>query len=98
MNIINRAPEIAGLPSIKYVVIAYGESDFPIVRLVWNDDGLVNAILTCIYGDHSVVADDEREEYQKTVDDPDEWVMGDGRNKLEITFEVGGIDVWRLTE
>jgi len=82
----------------KYIVIGYGESDIPVSNLVESDAELLDAILSCIYSNPADVADDERAEYQQTIDDPDEWCRGDGRNKLEITFEIGGIDVWRIAE
>lgn len=88
---------------VKYIVIGYGESDIPVARFAMFDDGLpmsesglVDAVLECIYGDASIVADDERQDYIDLLEDKDNWCEGDGRNKLEIRFEIGGVDVWRV--
>ncbi|QRE00447.1 hypothetical protein [Burkholderia phage BCSR52] len=89
--------------NIKYIVIGYGEGDVPVARFAMFDDGLpmsesglVDAVLECIYGDASIVADDERQDYIDLLSDEDNWCEGDGRNKLEIRFEIGGVDVWRI--
>ncbi|ABL96774.1 hypothetical protein BcepF1.043 [Burkholderia phage BcepF1] len=83
-------------PAIKWTLIAYGESDFPQCRLVFENGDLLREILSLIYTNPDEADSDYVDSIRRQLDDPDEWFCASGGNKLEIRFEIGGIDVWRL--
>ncbi|MEX3764500.1 hypothetical protein [Paraburkholderia phenoliruptrix] len=76
----------------RYIVIGYGESDYPQAAFVHERDGLLDAVLGMMFV-HPADADDEiREDYRKDLTDSDEWSEGIWRTE----FEIGGIVVYDL--
>ncbi|MEY8173999.1 Lar family restriction alleviation protein [Burkholderia multivorans] len=72
----------------QFIVIGHGESDIPEAKIVARRADVLDAVLSMIYG--GPCPDDAmRAEYASMLGDWD----GDHWN---VTFEIGGIDVWRV--
>lgn len=75
--------------SERFIVIGHGESDIPEAKIVARRADVLDAVLSMIYG--GPCPDDAmRAEYASMLGDWD----GDHWN---VTFEIGGIDVWRVS-
>ncbi|KWK75752.1 hypothetical protein [Burkholderia ubonensis] len=73
----------------RFIVISHGESDIPVAKIVARRADVLDAVLSMIYG--GPCPDDAmRDEYASMLGDWD----GDHWN---VTFEIGGIDVWRVS-
>ena len=73
-----------------FIVIGHGESDIPEAKIVTRRDGLLDAVLGMIYSSPSDAPDDVRAMYAQDLDDEDcagHWSW---------SFEIGGINAWRV--
>jgi hypothetical protein len=78
--------------STRYIVIGYGESDYPQASFANDHDELLDAVLGMIYTRPSDACADTREEYSRDLADEDEWCGKVWRTE----FEIGGIVVYDL--
>jgi hypothetical protein len=79
----------------RYIVIGYGESDYPQATFVNERDALLNAVLGMIYMHPNDAPAYVREGYRQDLENEDEW-SHDGRWSTE--FEIGGIVVYDTGE
>lgn len=76
----------------RYIVIGYGEADYPCAKLVTAREHLLDAVLGMVYSNPSEVDVIVREAYRKDLADEDEWCGKIWRTE----FEIGGITVYDL--
>ena len=80
-------------PTQRYIVIGYGETDYPQAAFVNEREQLLDAVLGMMYTEASDADAEIREAYAKDLADEDEWTR-DGIWRTE--FEIGGIVIYDL--
>lgn len=85
-----------GIVGDCFMVMGYGESEFPVVRIVMRREDLLEAVLSMIYVTPEDAPAKDREEYGKSLMDDDEWCGGSAKHQWEVTFEIGGVVVSRV--
>lgn len=89
------AAQSAGQEAVaRYIVVGYGESDYPIAAFANDADELLDAVLGMMYTKPSDACDDTREEYRRDLADEDEWCAKVWRAE----FEIGGVVVYDTGE
>ena len=77
----------------RYIVIGYGETDYPQAAFVNEREQLLDAVLGMMYTEASDADEETRDAYAKDLADDDEW-SSDGIWSTE--FEIGGITIYDL--
>ena len=78
-----------------YLLIGYGESDEPEMIFAVGRDGVRGAIARLIFGSEGDAVWSEVDAMMVEFDDGDGWSMYGCR--IEFRFEIGGIEITRLT-
>jgi hypothetical protein len=88
---------------LKFLCLAWGETDFPVTRLVDDADGVAQFFCDEWFGGQPIdMHREDREVFDEAMarvrapkDDPSAW---DGGCEVSWTFEIGGISVRRVYE
>jgi hypothetical protein len=76
----------------RYIVIGYGESDYPQAAFADKPEQLLDAVMGMIYTSPADADEDYRAAMLKDIQDDDEWHEGIWRTE----FEIGGIVIYDL--
>ncbi|MEM5371318.1 hypothetical protein V4C53_35535 [Paraburkholderia azotifigens] len=85
---------VAPAVDARYIVIGYGETDYPDAVFVNDREQLLDAVLGMMYTTPADADDEIREAYRKDLADDDEWCVKVWRTE----FEIGGITIYDTGE
>jgi hypothetical protein len=87
-------PAAEGAEYSRYIIIGYGETDYPQSAFVNDQAQLLDAVMGMMYMKPSNADDEIREAYRRDLDDADEWSGG----IWDTEFEIGGITIYDTGE